>query len=84
MEIKVEYKKITEGSICLMGAVIHLSKDLTLYDALKNLEDLAIQMDYRTATGASLRNLADYSGVEYDVTDSDACVRNKIFNTVRN
>lgn len=79
MKIDPEYKNVTQGSICLMGAVIHLSKDLTLYDALKGLEDLAIQMDYQTADGVHLRNLADYSGVEYENTDSDAVVRNKIF-----
>lgn len=76
--MNIAYKDVIEGSILLMGAVIHLSKDLTLYDALKSLENLAVQMDYRTADGASLRNLATYFGVEYGPLDSDAAIRNKI------
>lgn len=69
-------KSITTGrSWVFGGGVVYFTPEFTAYDYLVAEQEMCIQMNLRTATGASLRNLAVMAGVEYDDTDSDEDVR---------
>lgn len=72
-------KKITSGSVVWGGCVVHFTEDFTAYDFYLWQKESTLQFDPRTATGQHLRNLADYSGVEYGPEDSDAEVRRLYF-----
>lgn len=67
-------KNITEGSVIEGGSIVHLSKDFTAFDYFISRKEMEIDLNPRTATGQSLRNLCAYKGVSVpcNCTDEEA------------